>query len=319
MKKFKRGILAAAAAALIFLYLISSTDLVLKEQVDRVYTISVIANDTNEECFVNYRGGMEQAMKEWVADVNFVSLYERDNVAQQMELIMREIENGAEAILVFPVNGQALAQLLEENSVNVPIIFVNAWVESEKVTACIYTDNNKRGRQMLEAIEGDFAEEPGSVYAFMDASGNTEAMACYEGLRAAGEEKGISTILCTYQDEADLYKQVGEAFQAGNENVLLALSPQTLTLLLQKYKEGIAVRKNIYGMGYSNYILYHLDAKNLSGITIHDDYDCGYLGVKTVVSLLKRERVNRDIQVESFFLRPENVYEEVYEKILFPI
>ena len=50
-----------SALLLIFLFLLSSTDLILKEREPEIYPISVILDDTNDEYYANFRKGVDMA------------------------------------------------------------------------------------------------------------------------------------------------------------------------------------------------------------------------------------------------------------------
>ena len=74
---------------LVFLFLLSSTDLIIKEEERRIYPISVIVEDTSDASYVNFRKGMDRAAIEKNADVSFITLYEEENISQQLALMTR--------------------------------------------------------------------------------------------------------------------------------------------------------------------------------------------------------------------------------------
>ena len=89
---------------LILLYLLSSTDWIIKEKEVEVYPVSLIISDTSDDDYVNFRKGVDQAAVEYNVDVSFITLYEKDNLAQQMELVRREAADGAGAVILEPVD-----------------------------------------------------------------------------------------------------------------------------------------------------------------------------------------------------------------------
>ncbi|MFR4578712.1 MAG: hypothetical protein ACLT76_02785 [Clostridium fessum] len=62
---------------LILLYLLSSTDWIIKEKEVEVYPVSLIISDTSDDDYVNFRKGVDQAAVEYNVDVSFITLYER--------------------------------------------------------------------------------------------------------------------------------------------------------------------------------------------------------------------------------------------------
>ncbi len=71
---------------LLLLFLLSSTDLIIKEKKTQIYKISVIIEDASDENYVNFRKGMDRAAIELHADVSFITLYDRGSGEQQREL-----------------------------------------------------------------------------------------------------------------------------------------------------------------------------------------------------------------------------------------
>ena len=64
---------------LVLLFLLSSTDLIIKEKEMQVYAVSVIVEDTTDDNYVNFRKGMDRAAIEYNLDVSFITLYDERN------------------------------------------------------------------------------------------------------------------------------------------------------------------------------------------------------------------------------------------------
>ena len=63
-----------------------------------VYPISVIIEGDNDDYYVNFKKGMDQAAVEFHGDVSFITLYASDDQDQQMDLVKREIRDGTRAV-----------------------------------------------------------------------------------------------------------------------------------------------------------------------------------------------------------------------------
>lgn len=101
-------------AVLLILFLLSSTDLIIKEKEAEVYPLSVIIESTADDNYVNFRKGVERAAIELNADVSFITLYEEGNQEQQTELMLREQQDGSRALIVSPVEEEEVVRLLSE-------------------------------------------------------------------------------------------------------------------------------------------------------------------------------------------------------------
>lgn len=103
---------------LAILFLMCSTDLIIREPERDSYQIAVIIEDVRGDNYSNFRKGMDQAAVEFNIDVHFITLYEKADAEQQMELMDREQQDGADALVVVPVDEERVT----EKYVNVPAI-----------------------------------------------------------------------------------------------------------------------------------------------------------------------------------------------------
>ena len=113
----------AGILLLVALYLLSSTDLIIKEKKREICRISVIIDNVNDNYYGSFRAGMDMAEKKYQADVNFITLYAENDEEQQEELIVREIKDGANAIILAPVREDLAVMKLDEISPGCPVIF----------------------------------------------------------------------------------------------------------------------------------------------------------------------------------------------------
>ena len=67
------------AGILVFLYLLSSTDLIIKEKKTEIYPVSIVIGDTTDDYYVNFRKGVEQAADDYNVDISFITLFEKED------------------------------------------------------------------------------------------------------------------------------------------------------------------------------------------------------------------------------------------------
>ena len=111
---------------LVFLFLASSTDLIIKEKKNEIFPISVVIEDSDDADYVNFRKGMELAASELNADVSFITLYDKNDLEQQRALMEREQQDGAKALIVSPVNGEKMEKDIAGSRLNIPVILLNS-------------------------------------------------------------------------------------------------------------------------------------------------------------------------------------------------
>ena len=69
MTKQEKIIWSLLAGVLILLFLLSSTDLIIKEKKTKIYPISIVIGDTMDDYYTNFRKGVDKAADEYNVDV----------------------------------------------------------------------------------------------------------------------------------------------------------------------------------------------------------------------------------------------------------
>ena len=135
---------------LVLLFLLSSTDLIIKEKKAQIYAISVIVEDTVDDNYVNFRKGMDRAAIEYNVDVSFITLYDEGSREQQEELILREQQDGSRALVVSPVDSGQILQMQADKRVSVPLVFLNSELSSvgDELSARITFDYYQMGQEL---------------------------------------------------------------------------------------------------------------------------------------------------------------------------
>lgn len=313
----KQLIYFAFVVLLILLYLVSSTDFIYKEQENEIYNVSVILNQTTDSGFANTKLGMKMVERHYTIDLNIITLYEANDVLQQMEFILREIENGAQAILVMPVDTEALARLLNEQApVNVPIISLGTTLSASPVRLSVEGDEKTQMLALAEQIAKDGIE---TVYVFASAIERNNKTRRIEYLEGYFAEVGIGMETLNYIRTEGLENMLREISRRGDKDGVIALDQETLERLAGLNETLEVTRVPLYGVGYTDKILNYLERDVIQAVTIHNDYDLGYLGLSLAIELIEGKSVKVPTTVMGTLVTKENLYEKFNEKILFPL
>lgn len=309
-------------AVLVLLYLLSSTDLIIKERETEVYPVSVIINDTSDENYVNFRKGVDRAAIELNADVSFISLYEENHRQQQLEMMLREQQDGAKALVVTPVEEQAVEEVLVEKRVTVPLVLVNSELPLDKVSAVVTTDYYEMGQKLAEQVRARYTPDI-PVYLFCGPQENTVTRSFGDGIRATLSDAGFEMTLFRRQGEETFRKAVEELVYPGSQNVIvIALDQSSLSetaVILADSSVYSTYVKGLYGRGTTIPILNYLDRGVITGICVTDDFSAGYLSVKRAVEAITNQIVGERILLDSYYIEKADLREEKYEKMLYPI
>ena len=309
---------------LTLLFLLSSTDLIIKEEEARVHPISVIVEADSDDNYVNFKKGMDLAAVELNADVNFITLYEKGNRRQQEELLKREQQDGSSALIVAPVNGEAVLAMQEENQLVLPLVFINSEAVGEACPAAAVTfDYFTMGENLGKEIAA--VRSPNEKLYFLE----NEAMSVagrkfMEGIRS-GVAEGCEGTAASYAWTPDAEKtKILEKLTEGRTQKIILVVPEPESLLeaaqmiedTEGAEEWVA---GLYGRGSSVPILNFLDKGIIKGLCITDDFSAGYLSVKAAIELAEGGSVQTGNYLDSYFIRRGDLRNEKYEKILYPV
>ena len=308
---------------LLLLFLLSSTDLIIKEKKTQIYKISVIIEDASDENYVNFRKGMDRAAIELHADVSFITLYDKGSGEQQRELMLREQQDGCKVLIVSPANGEQIFGLQEDKRINVPLVLLNSETVpgGDGIVETIGFDYEEMGRELGKQILREQTVNK-QVHLFREQDPDEVSIRFGDGILSELEQAGCAIVMHESSGKDKLRHAAGQiAVKEGEHAVIIVLDPAGLTETAQAISEAGDDRQigGLYGRGNTVRLLNYLDRGVIQGLCITDDFSAGYLSVKMAVELAEN-RIAEDIQkLESRYIRREDLRNVEYEKMLFPI
>ncbi len=311
MKKVEKYIFIACGVMIVILWILSSTDLILKEEIEEVYRISVIVNDSEEENWEYFQRGMEYAADQYHVETNFITLYDGISQRKQNEAIAREAEGDAQILIVCPVNAQEFQEFLVENSLKEkPILTLKRKVQSDKVIASIRSDETERGKMLGEMIAEDAKEEE-TVWIGINNQKQEMYQEFCESLQETLQSYGIESNLSVWNEEEEL-----EDVLERQETIFVGADTDTTKLLAEKKQE--TDEEKIYGNGINASIVHNLENGRINGIAVVDETSMGCLTIANAVKLLQGDKIT-DLMIDQYAIPSSEVYSKQYEQVLFPI
>lgn len=309
-----------SVAVLAGLYLVSSTDLVLTERKTQVHNISVLVPDENDECWGYFKKGMDAASIEYNVDVSFVTLYQRGRADQQSGLMLREIENGAQALIICPADSSIIAEGLNGAGVAVPVLAVYSRINSPQVKAYIGANSYNMGESLADAIRQDSRAAGITEVIAVSAPGDrSDIDETYEGLSNALLGSGLALRREYALHDEDVPALLAR-FNPESGEVIAALDPLTMQAFAAEVRLLEESRRALYGVGCTNSIIRGLEEGAIRAVSVSNGYDAGYLSIKTAVELIERSKSAGTGQfVNDVLVRPENIYDKEIWMMLFPI
>lgn len=312
---------AGSAIILVLLYLMSSTNLIIREKKVEIYPVSVIVEDSSDEDYEKLRKGMDQAAKDYHVDLNFITLYKRNDQDQQLRLVAREISDGANAVILSPAKPLEAEIALDEMVLNSPVVVLGNLVPNTRVLAGISIDYMEAGKLLGQAAGKDGGQLP--VYLITEGLEFGYAKEVYDGIiQVLGRERKAE--LFPLKEEGDCQKLMESlVYPRCRKAVFIALDEKSLMEAAQALESSSVYQNQVaglYGIGGTTRILNTLDKGIIRGLVVHNWFDEGYLSVEKAVEAIQNGGgAKEQIRMEAFYITREDLRNPAYEKMLYPI
>lgn len=269
----------------------------------RVYHISVLMDGTGYDYAKNFRKGVEQAAMDSNTDVRYITRYEGDAAAGQVAVLRGEWEGETDGVVIVPVDGAALAEVLRDAPQQLALAIAGPNVGTEHAATYVSMDNRATGRKLAEAVHAGGAKAC-TVFLLPDAASAVGER--YEGFCARLDELGVARTVVETNEPAEAL--------GGSGHALVALEPMMAEALCRIP----AAKGRVYGVGTSNRLLQDVEDGKAAALIVQSDYNAGYLSLMSVIDRLGGSEPE-SVTLESFLVTKENLFTEPLVQMLFPI
>jgi ribose transport system substrate-binding protein len=277
-----------------------------RQQSDRL-TVAVIPKGTTHTFWQSIHAGAEKGAQELGVEVVWRGPLREDDRDSQVTEVENAVARGVAGIAVAPLDESALVPPVESAmSRGIPVVVFDSGLKSDKYVSFVATDNEAGGRlagnHMAKLLSGRgrvvllrYAEghdsttkrEEGFLAALRASPGIEIASSNqYGGADVEGAYKKAEALLSTLK-AADGTLSVGGIF-CPNESV-------TFAMLRVLQDNGWAGKVRFIGFDASNNLVKGLRQGQLDGLVVQDPVNMGYLAVKTLVSHIRGQKVERRI------------------------
>lgn len=322
MKKRRKQISIVLFLLLILSFLLLLGDTLWNEKDKRIYNISVITRGRNSESLMIMKQGIDQAASEMNADISFVTLSEENKVEEQKTLIEREIKNGADAIMISPVDYEKMIEPIEDSMKKVPIILVESTVKSKYVIPSISCDNYKLGVSLGEEVleNRNVSSKVAIIKNNLECSSVKER---YDGFMSVMNNTNNTCIFWELSSEKQgtYYNQARKLLEDNDIDIVVTFDAGILEIIAQAKKDLTIINDKkyaeIYGAGSTSKIISFLEDKVINATAMQNEFNVGYLGVKTAVYKINGKDIDNS-NISSAVINTKNMYSEENQRLLFP-
>lgn len=326
MKKKRKQISIILFSLLILSFLLLLNQTLFNEKDKRIYNISIITSGKSSESLMIMKQGIDQAASEVNADISFITLSEENSTEEQKNLIDREIKNKADAIIISPVDYEKMAEPIENAMKKVPIVMIESTVKSENVLSSISCDNYKLGVSLGEEMikTGNTKTNIAVIKNNLECSSIKDR---YDGFMSIMKNTENT---CTFWEISDTdnkqvtyYNKAKKLLEDNDVDAVVTFEAGILELVAEAKKDLSIVNRDkasikIYGTGSTSKIISLLEDKVINATAMQNEFNIGYLGVKTAVGTINKKHMDNGT-ISSTVINTQNMYSDDNQRLLFPL
>lgn len=288
---------------------------------NNLHKISVIIQNSDDCQWSAFRYGLKMAAQDQEIEIVIASTGDVMTVEEELDTIKREIDHGADAVIVQPVPGADLEKKLKKLEKKVPIMLVEctaAMEQEESLFPIVEPDHDAMGRALAEELLKDYnGNLSGKTVGIVTESDETESV--------RNRIKGFEEILKDTGAEcswtlSDCYAETSEnSLEAQPEvDLVIALDDHSLIMTAEYASENNLHGALVYGIGNSTEAAYYLDTGTVECLVVPDEFSVGYQSLtEAAESLGHYFRKMKSRTVSHTVIHREELFKRENQEILF--
>jgi len=271
----------------------------------RSYNVSIIYRNPSD----SFKLGVEQAAEDFNVDIHLISGYETDLSMQQTEYIQREVNNGAQAIIL-AADDESIYDETSGILKHISVIAVREPSSGPAVTCYVGADNYDVGVQLGKLVYNEDKNIRCVILCPLKDKVCTSKR--LEGIKSVLDQEGRKYDIVYCNSEG---KEIAAEVNRTDTCIFVALDKSLLELMCKSARDGDI----LFGQGYTGSIRTRLETGRLKGIIVYSEYNEGYLSIQAAVNAIENNNHAEGYILKLYNINHDNMYEQPGEKILFPI
>ncbi len=286
---------------------------------NKEYTkISVITRFTDTESFGIIMQGMEQAASDMKAEITYISLAEYNNADEQNELIIREFNNDADAIIISAADSNYITETINNVGIRIPIIAIESTVNTNSINGFYSANNYEMGKALGEKILSQMNSDDKNIVILQGSPKSTSISEREKGINDVFYEKGINIITVPIDDmnTTKPYFFDNLIFEY-KPDIIIATETEVLEKTASYFYSIDGWNGKIYGAGTNGKIASYLEKEIISAIVVQNEFNIGYLGVQAAV-LSVEGKSTKYANIDYKIIDRKNMYTKECQRLIFP-
>ncbi len=284
------------------LFVLSSTNFILKEEEVQVYDVTLLIDDIDSQHLGSFESGLDAAAKEYNIDVSKRTLLNLDDIhIQQYNQILEEENLPSDGVIVLSKNESVLQELLASTRTTKPIVYSTMALQQSDSDHIFY-DYESAGEELANFIKSsDIAYN--RVYFVYDTL-DEHIQLCMDGFTKEIDIEQHMGITLETEEVLDFMNTVT------SNDVIVSFSDKGITSFLQ---EDVY----LYSVSSSPLAIEALLDNEIHALLCFDEYLAGYKSIEHMIKKIEGERIKEQSIISYEIITADNF--QMYESFLIPI
>jgi len=297
---------------------------------DGKLTVAMIPKGTTHQFWQMIHGGAEKAAQELGINVIWRGPLREDDRASQISEVEGFITRGVSGIALAPLDEKALAlPVTDAQRQKIPVVIFDSGLKDADYVSFVATDNRKGGSMAADHVASRLNGK-GKVILLRYAEGHDSTTQREEGFLATiGAQKGIEILSSNQYVGADVegaYKRAEALLSKyrnpdgglGVDAIFCVNESSTFAVMRVLQDHNWAGEVIFVGFDASDNLVKGLADGHIDALVIQDPVKMGYLAIKTLVSHIKGEKVEKRIDTGVHLATKSNMNEPEMKELLKP-
>jgi ribose transport system substrate-binding protein len=293
-------------------------------------TIAVIPKGTTHTFWQSIRAGAERAGRELDVTIIWRGPLREDDRASQISEVEGFISRGVSGIVLAPLDETALAlPVADAQRRDIPVVIFDSGLKGSDYVSFVATDNRRGGRLAAEHVVSRL-NGSGKVVLLRYAEGHDSTTQREEGfLEGLKEHPGIQILSANQYGGTDVdgaYKRAEALLSRYRtrdggldvDAIFCVNESSSFAMMRVLQDHNWAGKTRFVGFDASDNLVKGLADGHIDALVVQDPVKMGYLGVKTMVSHLRGEEVEKRIDTGVRLATQENMNDPEIKALLQP-
>lgn len=286
-----------------------------EEKPVKMVNVSMLVYGNDSGRWTSLKQGLEQAEKDYKVVFNYVATSTENSPKEQIAQIYREIENGAQGLMIAASDSTKLEDTIAKLAKNVPIVMIETSVNHLDSIDYLSADNYQMGTTLAETVMKE--QDPTNKVAIISENLQRDSvMKRKQGF--VDTLKGYDITYLTASADGMNQSRLRDLLLIQRPDTVVAFDNNTLEVLASVIDEA-NLPITVYGIGNSDKVVYYLDKELIHAIVYQNGFSTGYLGAQMIYHKIVEKPKDLETEVTFSVIDKETMYSIENQRLLFPL